>query len=179
MRIKGQTLSAQTMRDIELTLNLKFSKAGFITDVSIVNSCSIKIGLWMCTFRLDTTKHDRNLQCNPYQKKLTTLPNWDQRVKFNNIVNATLNSYKVSANIKSGPYTIREGKACMTEYEWQDQKPSYVYSNESKGYFIESVNEKQFIEERRLARNRKANEKRAQANQRIQQRPHLVLAGAQ
>jgi hypothetical protein len=155
MNIKGEKLGTDFLGTIQAQLEFEFNKKGFITNVYIVNSQSIKIGLWMRTFKLDTLKHDRNLQVNPYQSKLTSLPNWDQRVIFNNIVNKVLDKFKVSANIKSGPYTIREGLECMTEYDWQDQKPAWVYENERKGYYVIAVNEKEFIaqrkEKRRLA----------------------------
>lgn len=151
MNIKGEKLGA-LLETIKAQLDFEFNLKGFITDVYVVNSQSIKIGLWMKTFKLDTLKHDRNLQVNPYQKKLTTLPTWDQCVIFNNVVNKVLNKFKVSANVKSGPFTIREGKTCHTEYEWSDQKPLWIYENERRGYYITSVNEKEFIAQRKEAR---------------------------
>lgn len=155
MNIKGEKLGG-FLETIKSQLEFEFYKKGFITEVYIVNSQSIKIGLWMNTFKLDTSKHDRNLQVNPFQSKLTTLPTWDQRVVFNNIVNKVLNKFKVSANVKSGPFTVREGTKCFTEYEWTGQKPMWIYENERKGYYITAVNEKKYIaerkEKRRLAR---------------------------
>lgn len=156
MNIKGVKLGTQFLETIKCQLDHALYAKGFITDVYVVNSQSIKIGLWMRTFKLDTTRWDRNPQVNPYQSKLTSLPTWDQRVIFNNIVNKVLNKFKISANIKSGPYTIREGMTCFGEYEWSDQKPQWVYQNEQRGYYITAVNEKEFIaqraEKRKLAR---------------------------
>lgn len=151
MNIKGEKLGA-LLETIKAQLEFEFNRKGFITDVYVVNSQSIKIGLWMRTFKLDTLKHDRNLQVNPYQSKLTSLPNWDQRVTFNNIVNKVLNKWKVSATIKSGPYTIRTGMECFHEYDWTDQKPMWCWENERKGYYIKAVNEKEFIAQRKESR---------------------------
>lgn len=175
MRIKGQKPGGLKMNDVLVELKHRFDRAGFQTNVGVISDSGIKIGLWMRTFILDTTKHELNLQCNPYQQKLTKLPNWDQRVKFNDIVNSVLNKFKVSANVKSGPFIIREGLECMTEYHWQDQKPSWIYQNEQNGYYITSVNEKEFIEARRLKRLKKQRENRAKVKQCLNQRPHLSI----
>lgn len=160
MNIKGKKLSS-TMADVVFELKKRFSKAGFITGVSVVNSQSIKIGLHMRSFSLDVTKHDRNLQVNPYGKRLTNLPTWDQRVEFNNIVNSVLNKFKVSANVKSGPYTIREGLDSFNEDDWHNQKPDWLRLNEFSGWYIEPVNEKAYLKEKQ----RLANEKRKLARQ--------------
>lgn len=155
MSIKGEKLGA-LLETIKAQLEFEFNKKGFITDVYVVNSQSIKIGLWMRTFKLDTIKHDRNLQVSPYQSRLTSLPNWDQRVVFNNVVNKVLNNWKVSCTVKSGPFTIRTGMTCFDEYDWQDQKPAWAYENERKGYYVTAVNEREFIaariEKRKLAK---------------------------
>lgn len=179
MRIKGEKPQSIVMTDILHDIKRRLAKEGFITGVEVASNTSLKIGLWMKSFILDTKIWDRNLQCNPYQQKLTTIPNWDQRVTFNNIINSVLNKYKVSANVKSGPYTIRRGTECMNEHDWYDQKPDWIRQNESRGYYIETIDEKQFLEERRIARNKKAAEKRRQAEQRVAQRPHLSLVGGQ
>ena len=115
------------------------------------------------TFSLDLRKHDRNLYVSQSGDRLTNLPTWDQRVEFNNIVNAVLNKFRVSANVKSGFYTIRKGFECMTEYDWQDQKPRWIYHNEINGNYIESVDEKQYLEDRRLKRLELARQKRSEA----------------
>lgn len=161
MRVNNEIPSTDLVLKVELALNKAFKKAGFITDVIVLTRTSMKIGLWMRTFNLDTTKHDRNLQVNPWQSKLTKLPNWNQRVEFNNIVNEVFNKFKVSANIKSGPFTIRKDMECMTEYEWYDQIPHWIHQNQTKGYYIKAVDEQQFLEQRRLTKNAAAREKRA------------------
>jgi len=160
MRIKGQKPTHEQMIDIELALRARFARAGFITGVHLVNSARIDIGQHMRSFSLDTSKHDRNLQCSPYKERLTNLPTWGQRVEFNNIVNSVLNKYKVSANVKSGPYTIRQGMESMTEKDWHRQTPDWIRQNMARGYYIEPVDEKDYLEHRRQIRNEKARQKR-------------------
>lgn len=163
MRIKGEVPSTEVTFEIERTLRNRLAKAGYITNVNALTRTALKIGLHMRSFKLDLTKHDRNLRHNPYlPSKLTDTPTWDQRVEFNDIVNAVLNKFKVSARVVSGPFTIRDGVKCMNENDWYDQKPAWITHNESRGWYVESVNERAFTEERRLERNEKARARRAQ-----------------
>lgn len=158
---KNEVPSSDVILAVEKELKAQFIRAGFITNVNTETRTCIKIGLHMKSFSLDLSKHDRNLYKSQCGDKLTNLPTWDQRVVFNNIVNNVLNKFKLSGNVKSGPYTIRQGFTAMTEYDWQDQKPSYVHSNERNGHGpIVKVNEKQYLEERRIARNLEAKAKR-------------------
>lgn len=167
MRIKGELLGGERMFEVIEALKRGFKRAGFITGIEVKNSSSIKIGLHMCSFRIDRTKHDRNLRHNPHTgTKLTDIPTWEQRVEFNNIVNRVFNRFKVSAKVISGPFTIRDGLRAMTEDNWIDQKPSWITHNECCGYYIEACDEREYLEERRLERNRVAREKRAAAKQR-------------
>lgn len=165
MRIKGEVPSTDVVLEIERTLRRRFERAGYITEVGAVTRTSLKIGLHMRSFKLDVTKHDRNLRHNPHlPSKLTDTPTWDQRVEFNDIVNSVLNKFKVSANIKSGPFTIRSGRTAMTENDWVAQKPEYITHNECRGYSVEPCDEREYIEERRKRRLIEAREKRAQSN---------------
>jgi len=158
---KNEIPSTNIILQFERELRQQFKTAGFITNVNAETRTGIKIGLRMRSFSLDLTKHSRNLYISPYGDKLTNLPTWDQRVVFNNIVNKVMNKYKLSGNVKSGPYTIRQGFTVMDEYDWQDQKPDYVYANEMRGHGpIVSVNEKEYLEERRIDRNLAAKVKR-------------------
>lgn len=175
IRIKNEFPENIDLQILVAQLEYRFARAGFITKVYIRNSSSIKIGLWMQTFKLDISKHDRNLRYNPYQVKLTSSPNWDQRVKFNKIVNVVLNKWKVSANVKSGPFTIRKGKEVMDEYDWENQVPIWVRDNQRKGYFVEACDEKLFIEARRIEKNKKAQLKRKSDRQRLEKTQHLKL----
>ena len=179
IRIKGKIPSTDVILEIEKTLRRRITKAGFITEVNAITRTSIKIGLHMRSFKLDVTVHDRNLRCNPHlPNKLTDTPTWDQRVEFNDIVNAVLNKFKVSANVKSGPFIIRAGTKAMTEYDWHAQKPEYIRHNEMRGYSVEPIDEQAFLKARRLKRLEQARQKRAKDKQREEQKPHLILGGA-
>lgn len=134
----GSKLESIQFDLIESKLNHALYKAGFITDITMVNSSQIKIGQRMRTFSIDVSRLGYNTQMNPYQKRRTNLPCWKQRVEFNMIVNAVLDSLKISCNIKSGPFVIREGMLKFDEYDWSDQKPIWMYENERKGYRIEA-----------------------------------------
>lgn len=178
IRVKGQKPETNDLNLIVSQLSHKLAKVGFITEVEIVNSTCIKVGQRMRSFSLDLTKHDRNLQVNPHlNPKLTNLPTWDQRVQFNNILNEVLNKLKVSANVKSGPYTIRQGTEAMTESYWHDQKPDWVRNNDAKGFYIESIDEKSYLEERRQRRLIEARTKRELNKQREEKTPHLLIVG--
>ena len=149
IRHNGTFPSHMLLVKLEAALAEAFSCAGFVTDVSIVNQTCIKTGLHMCSFKLDTNKHMRNLRNTPYRVSLTNIPTWDQRVEFNDIVNAILTKYNVSANVKSGPFTIRAGFNVFTESDWYDQKPEYILHNETRGYYIESVDEIEYLTDKR------------------------------
>ena len=177
MRINGK-VPGPAMTAIVFELQRRLDRAGFITEVETKTTSCLKIGLWMKTFTLNPDMHERNYQNNPFGGRLTYLPNWDQRVEFNDIVSSTLNKFKVSAKVVSGPYTIRDGMKVFTEDDWHEQKPDWVRQNESRGYYIDSIDEKSFLEERRLKRLAVAREKRRQAKQCVEQRPHLVLGGS-
>lgn len=114
IRSDNEKLSSTKMTVITNELKQAFNKAGFITEVSIVNSSSIKIGMHMCSFRVDTNKLGYNARINSYTVrrckagyKKTSTPTWTQREEFNHIINNVLDLYKVKANIKSGDYTVR------------------------------------------------------------------------
>jgi hypothetical protein len=176
MRTKaGEVPSTDVVLEIERLLRTRFERAGFITEVRALTRTSIKIGLHMRTFSLDLTKHDRNLYRSQCGDKLTNLPTWDQRVEFNDIVNSVLNKYGISANVKSGPFVIRKGKEAMVEGDWVDQKPEWIHHNEMRGNYIEAIDEREYIEERRVERNKRAIERRKQMRQ---TKPTLTLVGA-
>lgn len=119
-------------------------RAGYISEVRVINSSRIDIGMHMCSFRVDVNVHGYNARYNPHMKykagyARTATPTWDQRVDFNNIVNSVLDKFKVSANVKSGDFIIRKGTECMTEDDWFDQKPEWMHHNEMRGFRIESL----------------------------------------
>ncbi len=141
-RIKGPMLQL-----LQSKLQYEITKAGYISDVTIMNTSRIDIGLHMCSFRVNTKVHGYNARYNPHMTykagyKRTSTPTWEQRVDFNNIVNAVLNKYKVSCNVTSGDFIIRQGTKVFTEYDWENQKPDYMHQNEMRGYRVEKLETK-------------------------------------
>jgi len=179
IRFNGVKPTIVQLNALKTALEGRIQKAGFITEVSI-HGVAIRLGLHMKSFVLNTAKHSRNLQYNPHMKpKLTNLPTWDQRVEYNNIVNKVLTTLKVSANVKSGPYTIRQGELECCEGDWDMQKPTWVRNNEYNGHTIGECDEKEFLEERREMRLAKARAKRLEAiNAKLQAEALEMLKGA-
>lgn len=137
IRTSSGSLPSQSLINRVITqLKREFKVAGFKTDVYQLNSTAIKIGLHGCSFRIDTTKHGYNLRLSPHNTKRTSIPTWDQRVIFNNIVNKVFNKFELSSNITSGPFTIRDGLYNKTEIHWKYEKPEYMYHNELSGYIV-------------------------------------------
>lgn len=137
IRFKGMVPSKGQIPTIINQLGRRFKNAGYITEVCQINSTSIKIGHKRC-FTLDLSKHPYNMQYSPGRHRRTRLPNWTQRVDFNNIINDCLDEYGVSANIKSMMFIIREGEIRKTETDWLETfNTSYLAENEQRGYYIE------------------------------------------
>lgn len=150
--------TTKELLNIKTLLCIGFKGAGFITEVSIVNSTSIRIGLHMKSFVLDLTKHHRNLYRSRFGENLTSLPTWKQRVGFNEIVNDVLNDLKVSALVRSDVFDIRNGMHCFDEYDWNHQLINSPYRNQNTE--IIEIDENEYLDEKRRARNLKAREKR-------------------
>jgi len=105
--------STDSILALEKMLVSKFNKAGFITVVNPLTRASLKIGLHMCSFRVDIDKLGHNADfgnagrmCKLGYKK-TAVPTWEQREQFNHIVNDCFDKLKLSATIKSGDLLIR------------------------------------------------------------------------
>ena len=131
MKHKNKPITSPIKAEVIFELKRRFKNAGFRTSISVTTSTGLKIGLHMCTFRIDRSIHDRNLRHNPFiGSKLTDIPTWEQRVEFNDIVNSVLNKFKVSGRIRSGPFTIRDGMHAFNENDWTLQKPEYIVINE-------------------------------------------------
>lgn len=117
----------------------------FITEVTPVNSQYIKIGLHMRSFKIDVKAIGYNARRTPFDSKYklgyrrTDTPTWNQRVQFNDIVNAVLNSLGIFCNIKSGSYTIRYGGIAFNESDWLKQIPEWQKHNENRGYRTETI----------------------------------------
>lgn len=161
LRYHNQIPSTDLVLDLERTLRRRLASAGFITEVNALTRTSMKIGLRMRSFKIDRAMHNRNLRHNPHLPSvLTDSPTWAQRVEFNNIVNNVLDKFCLSANVRSGLFTIRRGVKCMTEQDWHDQKPWHIVYNETVGFFIEACDEREYLKEQRIKRNERARQRR-------------------
>lgn len=126
-------LKAKSLQTLANALSKALTKEGFITDVTVKNSSSLKLGLHSRCFSINTQKLGHNAviysadSSMKFKKgyKRTNVPVWDQRVRFNDVVNDVLDSFRVSANIKSGPFTIRKGYDRGTEDSWRNEIPSW------------------------------------------------------
>lgn len=141
MRKDGRKLTWGELDDVCNALIARFEFSGFITEVHQLGLTSIKIGLRMRSFRINTEMLGHNarlgylnglrqlMQCSHTDVgfKRTDVPTWEQREEFNHIVNAVFDKYDISANIKSGPYTIREGLVAVKHWDdFQGQQQSVV-----------------------------------------------------
>lgn len=115
----------------------KLRNNGFITEASLVNSSSIKIGLHMSSFRVDTAKLGHNARVgrqthlcayfksdSPKGYKRTDVPTWEQRVQFNDIVNDMFDAYGLMATIRSGAYVVRTRDGRRAEWDWAHEGDS-------------------------------------------------------
>lgn len=96
------------------SLRSEFSGLGFITKVRVISNTEIKIGLGMCSFRIDRARHSSNLDIGYSGKrckrgyKLTTTPTWEQREQFNHGINDVLDRFFIEANAKNSVVKIRD-----------------------------------------------------------------------
>ncbi len=86
-----------------------------------VPSIGLKIGLHMCSFRINPEVHGYNGRIDRYSKtvagyKRTAVPTWNQREDFNHLINEVFDTWKLSAVIKSGPYTVRTKSGAVTNW---------------------------------------------------------------
>ena len=137
MRKNGQKLNSEDFNALIVDLHNAIKAEGFITEIQQVNSQCIKLGLHMRSFNIDLSVHGYNTQHSMGRMKRTNLPSWDQRVTYNDTLNKILDQHNISCNIKSGPYTIRQGLESMTERDWEFQKPEWQHQNEIRGYYVE------------------------------------------
>lgn len=142
MRINGKKPASFQLESIVNDLRAEFIKQGFETEVEQKNSTAVKIGGGGKCFTVNVAQLGHNASIgftngmgyfydNTGIKgyKRTSIPTWDQRVEFNDIINKILDAYEVTANIKSGPYTIRhKDLGGYSEGDWHDQTPYESYS---------------------------------------------------
>lgn len=161
IRMNGQKLTAEQMAKLKQKLSFNLSKAGFVTDVSIVNSTCIHLGCNRKSFIINTALLGYNTRYNPHSgPKRSSTPTWNQRVTYNNIINDLLNHHKITANIVSGPFIIRKGDQCYTETNWFQQIPEWMLHNENKGHYISKGFDFVAQKERQKSRRRQLREEK-------------------
>jgi hypothetical protein len=109
----GEIPSTDLLLKLEKRLNAAFKRSGFETQVTLKTRSALKIGLHMCSFRIDPEKLGYNAdrgfcgsRCSAGFKRTRT-PTWEQRESFNHLVNDAFDALKLSARIKSGPFLVR------------------------------------------------------------------------
>lgn len=174
---------------------MQAGKAGFITDASKLNGSSIKIGLHMSCFRINTTKLGYNARISDYVKspkgyKRTDVPTWDQRVEFNNLINEIFDLYGLIANIRSGDFIIRNKSESKTENDWDstDSNRGVVYNGigqlccriipekDAREEYNSDELEREYAEKMRPIRLQKARERRLMLKQ-FRSTKKVVLMG--
>lgn len=115
LRLNGKKLDGHELTSLMNSLQRSLTKAGFMTDVSILNSSSIRIGQHMRSFSINVDKLGYNAQINNFTIsrtkkgfKRTNVPTWGQREQFNHIINDVLDRFQYTGNIKSGEYIVRD-----------------------------------------------------------------------
>lgn len=136
--------TVQQLKDLIVFIEVKMQRLGFEVFGDIINSTHIKLGSNKCQFRIIVERLGYNTRVNPHLNlKRTRVPGWDQRVKFNNTLNQIMDELDFSANVVSGPFTIRQGLQHFTESDWHNQKPEWIQSNEARGFGIEEYDYKE------------------------------------
>jgi|GEM_PF-5514035 len=148
--VNGKVISREEMERLVHNLRTNIELAGYISNAKIVTSSSVKIGLNSSSFRVDTRRHGHNARIgrrceSPKGYKRTDVPNWDQRVEFNNIVNACFDALNLKANIVSGNYTVRSFDKGARDYwpEGGDRNNTLGYS--ANCYSDDIITEKEAI----------------------------------
>ncbi len=135
IRMNGKKLNEKQMITLVELLNEAIKNCGFISNAVSVNSSRINISGNKCSFTIDPNVHGYNTRIhNGYR---TRTPSWGQRVAFNNIINTVFTLNKISSNVVSGDFIVRQGLHSYTEDNWYEQKPGYMHRNESLGYSVE------------------------------------------
>lgn len=163
----GKKLTERMAQEIARVIEGDLSNAGFCTDVSAPTHTTLRIayGSHAC-FVIDTDKRGYNYREDRHRSlvgwKRTAVPTWDERVEFNDALNATLDRLGLRCNIKSGPYTVRcYERGGMDESVWIEEKPYYQCENEERFGTIEKLTP-EMIEDAKQKRREIARERRAQ-----------------
>lgn len=115
--ISHKPVSAKTLVNVCFALERAFKKAGFVSGAKVTGSSSLKIGLHMCSFRIDTAKlgHNADTSCVARKCKAgfkrTNIPTWKQREAYNHLVNDVFDKFYLRARICNSVFEIRNYEA--------------------------------------------------------------------
>jgi len=139
--VTGKKLNKVEMTMVADALENRLAMYGFITESYVVNSSRIDLKTQGKSFTVNTKKLGYNANIGHYNGygnyyspstksgyRRTNIPTWDQRVEYNNLVNSLLDTFKVSCNIKSGYFVVRQGADSFTETDWAKAVPRDEWS---------------------------------------------------
>lgn len=127
IRLNNKKISKNELDHIFYALVFKLKTNGYITEYSVNENGSVKVGMHMKCFVIDTILLGYNARLGRYIKSpkgyiRTNIPTWDQRVEFNNIINKYLDNLNITCTIKSGEFIIRcKTDGAKTEDDWDNQ----------------------------------------------------------
>lgn len=121
---KGCKAEAPVLNRVCMELTARFEKAGFISDAVVTDQGGIRIGLHMRSFTINTAKLGHNYDTSPYARKAcktgyrrTNTPTWEQREKYNHIINDVFDKFGLKANIYNSFVHIRYSDSGRV-YHW-------------------------------------------------------------
>ena len=113
MKLNGDLPHTDILLRLEYHLKAVMKENGFVSNAQIITRSSMKIGLHMCSFRIDPLVHGHNAdigyvgsRCKAGFKR-TNIPTWKQREQFNYMVNDAFDYFEIAAQIWSGCFEIR------------------------------------------------------------------------
>lgn len=120
----GSKLSGDQYFSLMTELEHAIKDAGFVTDISKQDAAIHLSNSKFSLFTIDLKKLPYNARIGRAQDHSikgyvrTSVPTWNQRVQFNNILNMVLDKHEISANIRSGIFAIRRGFIVYNEDDW-------------------------------------------------------------
>jgi hypothetical protein len=114
-------------------------KKGYRKVIETLPLKSISIGMGFSCFRIIPKIHEYNGRMGHYIDSpkgytRTTVPTWDQRVEFNDLINDIFDAWKLSARIKSGPYLVRSRQTGRRdESDWSSEDPTGMQGDAVNG----------------------------------------------
>ena len=140
IRFNSKKPTEKQLKQLCSLIESRMKTIGFEVGAWKITSSAVKVSAHRQSFTVNPLIRGHNLRHNPMYPKprLTRTPTWNQRVEFNVVLNGILDSLAITANIKSGEYTIRKGFTVYTESDWDTQQPSWERENIDKGHYISS-----------------------------------------